>query len=162
MTGGYIAGHHRLAGVGVVGTGEAFVDGFLSVQHGEGEFLLHDAPVYLEHPHGLLDRLFFCRVCGVSLLSEKFGGAQEETGTFLPAHDAAPLVDENRKIPPELHPLTVHVSDHRFGGRNLEIEASVRNEYIKLNNRIKELEENIMERNNRKVVLENFIKVWIT
>ena len=40
----------------------------------------------------------------------------------------------------------------------LEIEASVRNEYIKLNNRIKELEENIMERNNRKVVLENFIK----
>lgn len=40
----------------------------------------------------------------------------------------------------------------------LEIEASVRNEYIKLNNGIKGLEENIMERKNRKIMLENFIK----
>ena len=53
---------------------------------------------------------------GVAFLPEEFGGAQEKAGAHFPAHDVAPLVDEQGQIAVALDPLGVHVADDGFAG----------------------------------------------
>src|SRR3989475_11169034 len=53
----------------------------------------------------------------VAFLPEEFGGAQKETGAQLPAHDVAPLVQQERQIAIALDPLREHRVDDRLGRR---------------------------------------------
>ena len=51
-------------------------------------------------------------------LPEELGGAEEEAGAHLPAHDVAPLVDQDGQVAIALDPLRVHGADDGLGRRS--------------------------------------------
>ena len=70
-----------------------------------------------EDPQGVVAGVGLGGVGGVALLPEELGGAQEQPGPQLPAHDVGPLVDQQREVPVALHPLgEVAVDDGLAGG----------------------------------------------
>ena len=109
--------HHRLNRVGVDGPGKALRGGLGAADHRHGEIAFGEGGVDVEHPQRLLDRLGARRMRGMPLLPEKFGGAEEDAWAHLPADDVGPLVDQQRQIPPRLHPAGEHRPDDRFACR---------------------------------------------
>src|SRR6056297_271920 len=53
----------------------------------------------------------------MSFLPEKLGSSEEKSWTFFPPHYIGPLVYQNRKITPGLHPFAVHVANYCFRSR---------------------------------------------
>ena len=88
--------------------------GLLALDHRHRHELLGELGVDVEHAQRLLVRLLRGLVRGVAFLPEELRGAQEQARAHLPAHDVAPLVDEQRQIAIALHPLRVHVPDDRL------------------------------------------------
>src|SRR5579885_2105371 len=54
---------------------------------------------------------------GMALLPEKFGGAQEQGGAFLPAHHVVPLIDEQRQVAVALDPFSEAMADNGLARR---------------------------------------------
>ena len=109
--------HHPLEGVGGVGAGEALPLGLAADQHGQG----HDVPGevlvdVVQDAQGVGAGVVLGGVGGVALLPEELGGAQEDPGPQLPAHDVGPLVDEQGQVAVALHPLGEERVDDRLAG----------------------------------------------
>ena len=106
--------HHRLAGVGVKRAGEALAGRLDAFDDGQRQVFLHDLGVDAEHLLRLGLRFVTRGMGSMALLPEELRRAQEQAGTLLPAHDVAPLVDQQGQIAPRLHPLGEHRADHRL------------------------------------------------
>ena len=108
--------HHRLAGVGVVGSGETLSLGLLPLKNWQREVIGHDVAIDLEHTQSLLDGLIFARVGSMPLLPEELRSTEEEARALFPAHDVAPLIYQDRQIAPRLNPFAVHIADDGLRG----------------------------------------------
>ena len=85
--------HHRLAGEGVDGAGEALVGRLAAGQHGHGQHVHHEVGVdVVQDALGVGPGVVLGGVAGVALLPEELGGAQEQPGAELPPHHVGPLV----------------------------------------------------------------------
>ena len=90
---GLAVAHHRLAGEGVDGAGEALPAGLAALEHGDREHLDHEVAVDLVQDLLRVGRRVLVRgVGGVALLPEELAGAQEQAGAQLPADDVVPRV----------------------------------------------------------------------
>ena len=56
-------------------------------------------------------------VRGVALLPEELRGAQEQSRPQFPAHDVAPLIEQQRQVAVALDPLGHELTDHGLRGR---------------------------------------------
>ena len=83
-------GHHRLDAQRVAGAGELLGLGLASLDDRDGQPVLGELAVALEHGLDLGGRLLVGGVEGVALLPEELRGAQEQAGSLLPAHHVAP------------------------------------------------------------------------
>ena len=72
---------HRLDAVSAHGAGKALTLRLLAADHGNRKPLAGKGLVDTEHLLGLLDGLLLGLMGRVSLLPEKLGGAEKETGT---------------------------------------------------------------------------------
>lgn len=72
--------------------------------------------VNVEHTQGLLLSLLRGFVHCMTLLPQKFRGAQERTGGFFPSYNAAPLVVELWKVAVGVDDLFVVLAEKRLGG----------------------------------------------
>ena len=113
---GFAILHEGFDAVGGDGAGEFFRIGFGTLDHGNREEFLGEGGVDIEHAQGFGAGFGFGFVGGVAFLPEEFGGAEEEAGAHFPAHDVAPLVDQEGQVAVGLDPLGVHVADDGFGG----------------------------------------------
>ena len=107
-----------LDAVGVVRARELLALALDALDDGHRHPLLGEPAVALvEDRQRLRLGLLVGRVGGVALLPEELGGAQEQAGAHLPAHDVGPLVDEQRQVAVALDPLGVGVPDDRLARR---------------------------------------------
>ncbi len=107
--------HERFDAVGGVGTGEFFAFGLGALDDWDRQNLFGEGGVDVEHAQRFLLRLLGGLVGGVTFLPEELGRSQEEARAHFPAHHVAPLVDQDGQVAVALHPLGVHVTDHRLG-----------------------------------------------
>src|SRR5256886_6751313 len=107
--------HQRLQRVGAQRTGEPLALRLQARDHGHRHPLLLERAVHTEHLARLRLGFGLGGVRGMSLLPQKLGGAEEQPGAKLPAHDVAPLVQEQRQIAVALNPLGEHRVDDRLG-----------------------------------------------
>lgn len=109
--------HHSFDGVGGETAGEAFVFGFFAADDGNGEQILRHVGVELEHLECEFAVACLSREQTVTFLPVEFGRAEECARTLLPAHDAAPLVYEERQIAVTLHAAgaRVPIDEQRLG-----------------------------------------------
>ncbi len=114
---GLLVLHHRLDGVGVDGAGEALMGRFFTLDHRHGHGAFGELAVDLVHLLGFGDGFLGRGVGGVALLPEELGGAQEQAGAHFPAHDVAPLVDQDRQVAVGLDPAGERGADDGLGGR---------------------------------------------
>ena len=70
--------------------------------------------IHFVHRARFFDGLFSRFVRGVAFLPEELSGAEEKTWAHLPAHDVAPLVDEQRQIAVAFHPAGEGSTDDRL------------------------------------------------
>ncbi len=109
--------HHRLDGIGSLRAGELLLFGLLTGhgrdRHGFGIKIGVD----LEHTQGLFLCFLGGGVHGVTLLPEKFRGAQERTRGLFPSHHAAPLVVELGQVAVGVDDLFVVLTEQGLGGR---------------------------------------------
>ena len=75
----------------------------------DGENVLGDLAVDLEHPQASSVASVGRGVRGVALLPQELAGPQEEARPHLPAQDVGPLVVEQRQVPVALDPALVGV-----------------------------------------------------
>lgn len=113
---GFAVLHEGFDAEGDVGAGELFGFGFAAFDDGYGEDVFGEVCVDVEHAEGFFAGLLGGFVGGVAFLPEELGGAEEEAGAHFPAHDVAPLVDQDGEVAVALDPLGVHVADDGFGG----------------------------------------------
>ena len=97
--------HHRLDAQRVHRSGKLLALALGPRQHRHGHPFLGEGAIDVEHPPRLFLRLGLRGVGGVAFLPEELGRAQEQPGAHLPAHDVAPLVDEQRQIAIALNPV---------------------------------------------------------
>ena len=90
--------HHRLDGIGIQGSGEALCFALHALNDGHGHIVLCKLSIDLEHQLSTLLSLFASGMSRVAFLPKEFAGAQEQTGTHLPTHHVAPLVDQQRQV----------------------------------------------------------------
>ncbi len=109
--------HHRLDGIGVDGSGETLVGALDATHHGHSEVFLGKSGIDLQHLLGFILRFLACGVGGMPLLPQEFRGAQEHSGTHLPAHHIGPLVAEDREVTVGGDPVAVCVPDDGLGSR---------------------------------------------
>ena len=88
-----------------------------ALEDGDGEHVLGDLAVDLEHAQRLRDGLVGRGVRGVALLPQELARAQEEARAHLPAQDVGPLVVEERQVAVALDPALVGAPDDRLGRR---------------------------------------------
>ena len=84
--------HQGFDGVGINGSGEAFVGGLHSFDDGDGHVVFGKFGVEVEHAACFGDGFLGGDMDGVPFLPEEFGGAEEESGAQLPSDDVGPLV----------------------------------------------------------------------
>ena len=108
--------HHGLDRIGRPGTGKFFLLALLPGEYRDGQHILADLAVDIQHQQGLLLGLLRRRVHGVALLPPELAGAQEGAGGLFPAHHAAPLVILHRQIAPGLHPSGKHGAEDGLAG----------------------------------------------
>ena len=104
---GLLVLHHSLDAVGADGAGELLGLALHAREDGDGEEVLGEGAVDLEHALGLLDGLLLGLVGRVALLPEELGGAEEEASALLPAEDVGPLIDEEGQVAPGVDPVLV-------------------------------------------------------
>ena len=109
--------HHRLDTIGALGTWEALAFALLAAENRHGEKVAREGLVNAEHFHRFLLRFGAGFVGRVTLLPEKLGGAEKQTGPHFPADDIGPLVEKNREIAPGFHPAGVGGADDGLGCR---------------------------------------------
>ena len=109
--------HHRLNGVGRHSACKLFFLGLLAGHSRNGEHVLVELLVGVQHAHGLFHGLFCGFVHGVAFLPQELGGAQERTRRFLPAHNGAPLVVELRQVAVRVDDLLVMLAEENFTRR---------------------------------------------
>ena len=108
--------HHRLDGEGSVGTGKALVGRLLARQGGKCQYLFGEVRVDAEHREGKSTSILRCGVGSVAFLPKEFGRAEERARTLLPAHNVAPLVEEQRQIAVGVNPAFVGSPDDGLRG----------------------------------------------
>ena len=79
------------------------------------QMIAHERFVNIEHALSFFARFGFGFVHGVAFLPEELRCAQKQPRPHFPAHDVAPLVDENRQVAIGLDPLGVTRADDRLG-----------------------------------------------
>ena len=109
--------HQGFDGVGVYGTGEAFVFCLYSADHGHCHELLGEGGVDLLHLEGLFLGFLGGGVGGVAFLPEELGGPEEQAGAHLPTDHVGPLVDQQGQVAVAGDPVAVGVPNDGFGGR---------------------------------------------
>ena len=86
-------------------------------EHGQGQHLDHEVGVHVvEDPLGVGRGVLGGGVGRVALLPEELGGAQEQAGPQLPAHDVGPLVQQQRQVAVALDPLAHVLADDGLAG----------------------------------------------
>ncbi len=90
---GFGIAHHGFDASGHLRTSETLGIRFIALHNGDRAIIFGEIGVNIKHSIGFFFRFFGGGVRGVTLLPVKFGGAEKEFGTQLPAHNAAPLVD---------------------------------------------------------------------
>ena len=108
--------HQALDAVGLIGPGKAFGRGLAAGVDRDGEHVLGDLAVDVEHAQRLLGGIGRGGVGGVALLPQELAGPQEEARAHLPAQDVVPLVVEQRQVAVALDPALVAVPDQRLAG----------------------------------------------
>ena len=108
--------HHCLNGIGGLGTGKLVTLGLLSADDREGEFLLIEVGVDIQHALCLLLGLLGRGVERMALLPEEFSGAEERAGGLLPPYDGNPLVIELREVSPGVDCIGPVVTEQRLRG----------------------------------------------
>ena len=113
--------HHPLDGARLEGTGEALVGALDAADDRDGEDVPHVVAVDVQHPLDLLLRLLVRGVGRVPLLPLELTRAQEHPRPQLPAHDVAPLVDQQRQVAMAVDPLAEEVADDGLRGRTDDV-----------------------------------------
>ena len=108
--------HEALDAERLIGAGEPFGGGLAAGVDRDGQDVLGDLAVDLEHAARLLHRLGRGGVRGVAFLPEELARPQEQSRSHLPAKDVVPLVVEERQVAVALDPAAVRVPDERLGG----------------------------------------------
>ena len=108
--------HHRLDGVGRLGTGKLLLVGLAALDNGDAQVVLGKIGVAVQLLLGLGLGLLGGLVDGVTLLPPELTGAQERAGGFLPADNAAPLVVQHRQVAVGVQHMAEMVAEHRLAG----------------------------------------------
>ena len=108
--------HHRLDGVGRLGTGKLLLVGLATLDNGDAQVVLGKIGVAVQLLLGLGLGLLGGLVDGVTLLPPELTGAQERAGGFLPADDAAPLVVQHGQVAVGVQHMAEMVAEHRLAG----------------------------------------------
>src|SRR6267143_3696286 len=109
--------HHRLQSRGIDCALELLPLSLLPHQDWYGDLVFDESPIDLQNRHDFLFGLLLSLVHRVAFLPEKLAGANEGLGrSDLSTQDAVPDIDENRQVPPALHPSAVRFVDYRLGG----------------------------------------------
>ena len=87
---------HRFDGKGLHRAGKTFALGFFATKNRYRQMIAHKGFVNIEHASSFLARFGLSLVDGVTFLPKKFGCAEEQSRPHLPAHDIAPLVNQDR------------------------------------------------------------------
>ena len=106
--------HHRFDGEGLHRAREALALGFLARDHRDGQMITQEVLIHFVHRARLRDGFFGRFMCCVAFLPEELGGAEEKTRAHLPAHDIAPLIDQQRQITVAFHPAGKGSTDDRL------------------------------------------------
>ena len=109
--------HHGLDGVGLFRARKALLLGLFALEDRDGEVLLAEGRVDVQHAQGLLHRLLGGGVDGVALLPPELTAAQEWTSGLFPAHDRAPLVVQLGQVAPGTDDLCVMLAEQGLRGR---------------------------------------------
>ena len=88
--------HHGLDGIGIEGAGKPLVSRFHTLDNRHGHEILGKVGIDIEHTTSLGLGLLASSMCGVPLLPQELGGAQEEAGAHLPTEHVGPLVAQDR------------------------------------------------------------------
>ena len=92
--------HHRLDRQGVERACEPFVRALVADDDRESHGVAGEVGIDIHHLFSLCGSFFRSGMGSVALLPEEFRSTEEEAGPHLPADHVAPLVAEDRKIPP--------------------------------------------------------------
>src|SRR6266516_6395661 len=109
--------HQRLNGIGSQGTRELFILALATCQHRDGSIFLSEGAIDFEHQTRTLLGLLKSTMSSVTLLPQEFGGTQEQSCPFLPAHHIIPLIDQDWQITIALDPFRIAVTNDRLAGR---------------------------------------------
>ena len=108
--------HEGFDGVGGIGAGEFFGIRLAPLDDRNRQEFFREVGIDIKHAQGFFLCFFFGFVGGVALLPEEFRRAQEQARAQFPAHDVAPLIDQQRQIAIALDTLGIHVADDGFAG----------------------------------------------
>ena len=108
--------HHRLDAERPHRAGKTLGLRFFARKNRQRQMLAREGFIHAQHLLRLLHRLLRSLVRGVAFLPQELGGAEKNARAHLPSHDVRPLVDEDGKVAPGLHPFCVGGADDRLAG----------------------------------------------
>ena len=106
--------HQSLDSIGSLRTREFFLVRLSSADHRDGEHLLAEVRIQIQHLDGAFLRLFHCGMGGVSLLPEKLSGTKERPRFLFPAHHGAPLVIHLRQVAVGVNIILIKIAEKRL------------------------------------------------
>ena len=77
----------------------------------------HKIWVYSKHSSRFNISFFWCGMCGMSFLSEKFCTSQENSRSHLPSHNICPLIDHKWQITIWVNPISIRIPDNSLWSR---------------------------------------------
>src|SRR5574344_1827451 len=110
--------HQSLDGISIYRAGKAFRLRLDTLNNWHSHYILSKISIYIQHFLRLSLSLLISFVSSVSLLPQKFGSAEERTGTHLPAKHIGPLVAKDRKVTIRVNPILISIPNDCFRSRS--------------------------------------------